>query len=89
MTMLALQSPAMLRFDHEKMKSLREAEDNNQPVAARRAKMSVTRWSDIESGKRTNVTVKTLGRIADALGCNPCDLLKRSPTRPPKRKTPR
>jgi DNA-binding Xre family transcriptional regulator len=38
--------------------------------------MSLGRWNDIERGRRPNISLKTLARIARALDLNPKDLLK-------------
>jgi transcriptional regulator with XRE-family HTH domain len=75
MLLATLDFAPMQVFDHKRMRELREAADLTQAQASARAKMSVSRWSDIESGARTNVTVETMGRVAKALGCNARDLL--------------
>ena len=41
--------------------------------------MTQTRWNDIEAGGRSNVTIDTLGVIADALACEPPVLLVKDP----------
>ncbi len=43
--------------------------------AARWGRWGFTRWHDIEAGRRRNLTLDTLAAIADALGCQPADLL--------------
>lgn len=75
MSVAEVQSLAMQLFDYARMKELRESAGLTQLQAAKRAKMSVSRWSDIESGSRTNVTVETMGRIAKAIGCESHNLL--------------
>lgn len=35
-----------------------------------------SKWNDIEAGRRENLTLETLERIARALKCKPSDLLK-------------
>ncbi len=62
-------------FDHKRMRELREEAGLTQAAAAKKAAMPQSRWSDVESGARTNVTVETMGRIARALGCHAQDLL--------------
>ena len=48
-----------------------------QQQAAEKAGMNnKQRWADIESGRRANVTMETLGQIATALGKKSKDLLK-------------
>ena len=75
MDALTLESPDMQTLDVAKMKELRDALGLTQTEAAARINMPVSRWCDIESGERINVTVETLGRIAQALGCDARDLL--------------
>lgn len=75
MTADALELPAMLRLNVAKMKKLREALELTQVSAAKRAGMVLSRWNDIESGGRSNVTIETLGVIAVALECDPSELL--------------
>lgn len=41
-------------------------------------------WYMIESGRRTNIELDTLGKIAEALECEPHELLKKA-GRPKKR----
>jgi DNA-binding XRE family transcriptional regulator len=75
MSTALLDCPPMQVFDHKRMRELREGCGLTQAAAAKRANMPQSRWSDIESGARTNVTVETMGRVAAALGCNAQDLL--------------
>ena len=70
-----LDCPPMQVFNHKRMRELRESAGLTQAQASKRAAMPQSRWSDVESGARTNVTVETMGRIARALGCNAQDLL--------------
>lgn len=77
--------PALM-LDCEKMKQLREALGLNQSEAARQAELAAGRsqWNDIESGRRSNITLETLGKIAAALGVNPSELLLAAPgAKPP------
>ena len=64
-------------LDTAKMRSLRLARGLSQQDAAARAGIrgGKTRWADIETGRRVNVTLETLGRIAAALECEPSELL--------------
>jgi transcriptional regulator with XRE-family HTH domain len=64
-----------LRLDVAKMRELRKALKLTQAEAAERAGMTQTRWNDVEAGGRSNVTIDTLGNIADALSCEPATLL--------------
>jgi transcriptional regulator with XRE-family HTH domain len=75
MSTALLDCPPMQVFDHKRMRQLREAAGLTQAQAAKRAGILQSRWSNIESGDRTNVTVETMGRVAAALGCNAQDLL--------------
>ena len=75
MSTTTLESPSMQTLDRAKIKTLREAMKLTQAEAAKRAGMTLTRWNDVESGGRANVTIDTLGRMADALECTSQDLL--------------
>lgn len=67
-------------LDADKLKAERERLDLTQEEAAKAAGVgSRQRWNDLESGRRKNVSLDTLGRIADAFGIDPCKLLKRLP----------
>jgi transcriptional regulator with XRE-family HTH domain len=70
-----VESDVMQQFDVTKMKELREQIPLTQAEAAARAKMTVSRWCDIEKGGRRNVTMETLAIIAEALGCDARDLI--------------
>lgn len=77
MCIAVLESPPImpLKLDAAKMRELRVSLDLTQAEAAKRAAMPQSRWSDIEGRGQTNVTVETLGIIADALSCDPATLL--------------
>lgn len=70
-------------LDVEKIRELRTARGWTQQQAADHADLpgGKVRWGDIETGRRANVTLETLERIADALGVEPRDLLKAKPRR--------
>ena len=77
--MEALESPDMgQELDREKMKSLRIAADLSQGAAAAAAEITggAGQWSDIENGRKANVTLETLSKIAAALKCDARDLIK-------------
>lgn len=64
-------------IDADKIRRLREKLKISQAHAAELAGVgSRQRWNNIERGRRTNITVDTLERIAAALGCKARDLLK-------------
>ena len=82
MAVLELELPDVQELDVEKMRELRKARKMTQTEAAKAAgMMSASRWSDIEAGERTNVTVETLSAIAAALGVDARDLLTPKPKR--------
>ena len=61
----------------KKMREKRQALGLTQQEAAEKAGFGDRqRWSDIESGRRSNVTIETLEQIAKTLGVKACDLLK-------------
>ena len=61
----------------DKIRSLREANGLSQEGAANKAGLSGrARWSEVESGRLTNITMDTLSKIAKALGVKAKDLLK-------------
>ena len=63
--------------DFLKIKRLREAKELSQEAAAKLAGIpSRQRWNDIESGRKPNITIDTLDKIARALGVKAADLLK-------------
>jgi DNA-binding XRE family transcriptional regulator len=65
-------------LDTEKLRSAREKAGLTQEQAAQKSGIGRTRqkWSDLENGERTNITLNTLDRIAAALGVKAKDLLK-------------
>jgi transcriptional regulator with XRE-family HTH domain len=82
-----IESPFMgQELDREKMKARRKALGFNQGEAADAAGFAggVSQWSDIETGRKANVTLDTLARIATALQCDARDLI--TPPAKPKRK---
>lgn len=74
-----LESPPMgnQELDREKMKTRRKALGLNQTEAAEAAEFSggFSQWSDIETGRKANVTMDTLAKIAAALQCDARDLI--------------
>jgi transcriptional regulator with XRE-family HTH domain len=68
-------------LDTEKMKALRLAKGLSQHAAAALAGLrgGRSRWADIETGTRPNITLETLASIAAALECDPADLLATKP----------
>jgi transcriptional regulator with XRE-family HTH domain len=64
-------------IDVEKIRKLRKGRKLSQTEAATLAGLSgVARWSEIESGRMTNITMDTLAKMAKALGVKAKDLLK-------------
>ncbi len=64
-------------LDLEKIRARREKLGMSQQEAATKAGIgSRQRWNDIEAGRRINITLEILERIASALGCKAKDLLK-------------
>ena len=64
-------------MDSAKIRSLRLELNLTQAAAAERAGLaSAQKWNDIENGRRTNLTIETLERVAAALGVKAKDLLK-------------
>ena len=67
----------MLKLDTERLESARKRKGLTQADAAANAGgMAQSRWNDIESGRRANITIETLGIIAKAVGCKPSWLLR-------------
>lgn len=60
----------------EKLKRLRRGRALTQVQLADRAKMSQSTIAQIENGARPNPHPGTLGKLADALGVSPADLLE-------------
>jgi transcriptional regulator with XRE-family HTH domain len=77
---------AEVMLDCSKIRKLREGLGLNQEQAATAAGLKAGRsqWNDIESGRRSNVTLETLGKLATALGVDPAELLKTPKRRGPK-----
>jgi transcriptional regulator with XRE-family HTH domain len=68
---------ASILLDTRKIRELREAAGMTQAAAAARAGLPGPQvWSDIENGRRPNITIETLDRIARALGVKAAELLK-------------
>lgn len=66
-----------IALDTDKIRRLREALDLTQEVCAARAGLSSRqKWNDIENGRRLNLSLETLDRIAAALGVKAKELLK-------------
>lgn len=73
-----LESPPMPQeLDRDKMRERRKALGLNQTEAAERAGFAggATWWSDVENGRKSNVTLDTLAKIAAALECDARDLI--------------
>jgi DNA-binding Xre family transcriptional regulator len=66
-----------ISLDTDKMRELRLARKLTQAQASEAAGLrGAARWNDIESGRRTNITLETLDAIAKALKVKARDLLK-------------
>ena len=64
-------------LDCGKIKGFREARKLSQEEAAKLAGLAGRQnWNEIEGGRRTNITMDTLERVAKALGVKAKDLLK-------------
>lgn len=64
-------------IDTEKIRRLREAKDLTQDEAAKGARMKDrSHWNHIETGRRKNITLDLLDRVARVLGVKAKDLLK-------------
>ncbi len=59
---------------HGNIKRLRNLAELTVREAAKRAGLHEASWSDIERGRNTNPTPKTLAKIAAALGVSLADL---------------
>jgi transcriptional regulator with XRE-family HTH domain len=67
----------VIGLDTDKIRKLRLAAKLTQAEAAARAKLTGPQvWSDIEKGRRVNLTIEVLERVAAALGVKARDLLK-------------
>ena len=69
----------MTTLNRQKMKELRETLGMDQGQAATAAGIKRPHWNMIENGRGGGLTVSTLGSIARALKCSPCDLLLEEP----------
>ncbi len=68
---------AAIGLDAKKLRDMRTAAKLTQAEAAERAGLTGKQvWSDLEQGRRSNITLETLERIAAALGVKAKDLLK-------------
>lgn len=68
-----------LMLNHAKIVELRKAKGLTQEEAGKRAslgKQPRARWNDLERGRKDNVELETLYRIAKVLGVKPADLLE-------------
>ena len=66
-----------LQLDLDAIRRRRESIGMSLDQAATAAGFSTRQqWYLIESGRRANITISTLGRLARALQCSPDDLLK-------------
>lgn len=64
-------------LDTDKMESRRKSLGLSQEQAALRAGLNGRQsWQNIASGRKANVTMETLSKIAEALECDPRDLIK-------------
>jgi transcriptional regulator with XRE-family HTH domain len=84
----ALESPSMgQKLNLLKMRELRLKADLSQGDAAKLAGMTggASQWSDVENGRKENVTLDTLSKIASALGCDARDLILPPDTKKKKR----
>jgi transcriptional regulator with XRE-family HTH domain len=64
-------------LDTTKMEARRKELGISQVEAASRAGLTARQaWNNIETGKRVNITLETLTRIAEALECDPRELIK-------------
>lgn len=69
--------PRSMPIDIEKIKALREKKGLTQVHAAKLAGLANRQhWNQIESGLRDNLTIKSLEKVAEALGVRGKDLLK-------------
>ncbi len=65
----------IIGLDTKKIRELRLALGLNQTEAAKRAKLPGPQfWSDLERGRRANLTIDVLERVAKALNTHPRDL---------------
>lgn len=74
----ALESPDMAqKLNRVKIKELRAKLELSQGDAAELAGFpgGASQWSDVENGRKENVTLDTLSKIAQALDCDARDLI--------------
>ncbi|HEX8555934.1 MAG TPA: helix-turn-helix transcriptional regulator [Sphingomonas sp.] len=63
-------------LDREKIEVRRQALGLSQEEAANKAGLAGRQvWNNIVSGRKANVTMETLNKIANALDCHPRDLI--------------
>lgn len=78
METITIDSPGMAQeLDRDKMRERRKELGLNQTQASEAAGFvgGASWWSDIEAGRRPNVTIATLHGIAKALRCDARDLI--------------
>jgi transcriptional regulator with XRE-family HTH domain len=63
-------------LDTSKIAAAREKAGLSQAAAAEAAGITRQRWNDIEKGRKPNIELDTLQRVAEALGVKAKDLLK-------------
>jgi len=68
-----------LPVDLQKVERLRIRAGLTQGEIAAKIGMRGQRWNDIVSGRKANISIKTLDRIADALGIDSSELLLPKP----------
>lgn len=63
-------------LDREKIEARRQALGLSQAEAATKAGLASRQvWNNIVSGRKANVTMETLSKIANALDCHPRELI--------------
>lgn len=70
-------APAMgQELNRDEMRARRDARGLSQAAAAEAAGFKgAAQWADIENGRKPNVTLATLDKIATALDCDVCELI--------------
>lgn len=63
-------------LDIDKIRTAREKLGLSQASAADEAGVTRQRWNDIEGGRKPNIQLETLEKVAKALKVKPKDLLK-------------
>ncbi len=71
-------STLCVMLDVAKLKQARERKGMSQAAAAAKAGVSRQRWNDIESGRKVNIELDTLGAIAACVGIDPAELIRRA-----------